>query len=178
MGRRHAVGSGFISSPGCWRGYAFEGRDGRPSAAPMTVVPSGIRRASGIARRASGDVKLDTEAGVVSRSVNRQKNDQYGLGPLPHQLEVRPWGDSCPVRLLSDGRWRRARIRTHRGHLRRMSGDRMPRGSSAPNALLAGLDRTKFGPDGAPVGVADAWERSLEGWRAPPPAKAELVLAP
>ena len=80
--------------------HAAEAMAARP-AASMAVAAIGIRRASEVARFSLDDARVHSDAGVVDLAVRNQKNDQYGLGELPHFLEAPSWGAACPVRLLS-----------------------------------------------------------------------------
>ena len=123
-----------------------------------------IRRASEAARSSVGDVKVDIEAGAVDLRASRQKNEQYGLGQLPQLLEAQYRGETCPVRLHSGWMWLRSRVDKHRDQSRRTPGHHVGRGrNSVSNAPSPGLGRGKFGWGMAPVGVAAAWEKSLEG---------------
>ena len=71
------------------------------AAATIAVSSLGVRRVSEVAQHSTDDVRVDVDAGFTDLVAKRQKNDQLGLGQLPHLMVIEAWGEACPVRLLS-----------------------------------------------------------------------------
>ena len=127
------------------------------SAASMSIVFFGPRRASEVAALDLSEACVDLTAGAVDISVRRQKNDQSGAGRLARIVSLPLREGACPVRLLSG--WARLRkwLPDHREKTRRLAG------AEGRGPLFAGLARARFGLGMAAAGMSASRKKVLGG---------------
>ena len=117
----------------------------------------GARRASEIAALRVGDVRIESDNGLLVIDVRQQKNDQFGAGQVSRVVALPAWGGACPVQLTSGWLWFRSWLARRRNYAGRLATS----GEEGP--FLVGLARARFGLGLASSGVTASWENALKG---------------
>ena len=88
---RSAVERGSLPHEGSGLGPPRDDAAPLGEAAPLAVAFFGVRWAPEVAQLVGGDTRRDAGADVAHLRVKRQKNDQYGVGPMAHRWTLGPW---------------------------------------------------------------------------------------
>ena len=123
----------------------------------MALAFFGVRRASEIAALRVGDVRMETNGGLLVMDVRQQKNDQFGVGQLSRVVALPAWGGACPVQLTSGWLWFRSWLVKRRNYAGRLP----TTGGEGP--FLVGLARARFGLGLASSGATASWRKCFDG---------------
>ena len=126
-------------------------------AAPISLAFFGVRRAPEIAVLRVADARVDRAGGSADVKARCQKNDQFGVGQVARVVALTSWGGACPVRLVAEWLWFRARLAPYCDCAGRLAAP----GEDSP--LFVGLARARFGLGLAASGLSASWKKGFGG---------------